>query len=179
MFRPADHILIIFGALKIKPLKKFENHNSLNRRNVNFTKNPYVTHDDLFWLRKVFLEKVRNAYSYDDDEFNNLPPEILYNLVNNKELYDFFTYYMNFPSTLNYYYLAHIVELINHWQPSEPSDDLDDKIRGCGIGDYFNSENNAIEFELLENPGSEPESYIVVPINEPDDHEGGVDTDVD
>jgi hypothetical protein len=148
--------LSIFGALKIKPLKKFENRNSLTSRALNFSKYPYITHSDIHWLKKVFLDKVQNAYSYDTDEFFKLPPEIVFNLINNKELYDFFTYYINYPLMVNINYLYHIITLIDQWQPTEPSKNFDDRDGFSGMDQYINNENNIIEFELLENPGPEP-----------------------
>ena len=148
--------LSIFGVLKIKPLKKFENRNSLASRVFNFTKNPYITQTDLSWLKKVFLEKVQNAYSYDNDEFFKLPPEIVFNLINNKELYDFFTYYINYPLMVNFNYLYHITELIDQWQPTEPSKSIDDQDGFSDMDQYINNENDIIEFEPLEDPRPEP-----------------------
>jgi hypothetical protein len=169
--------LSLFGILKIKPLKKYKNRSSLNGRTYNFTKYPYLTPNDLFWLKKVFLEKVRNAYAYDEDEFFQLPPEMIYTLIHNDELYNFFIFYIHYPYRINPNYLYYLVELIDKWQPAEPGEYIEDRDEDSDK-DHI-SKNKAVEFELLDSSGKNPTRGYEKDIHQPEQRYRGWNQNVD
>jgi hypothetical protein len=107
---------IVFAfMLKRRPKTKFQKHKDiLDTKRIYYMQLPEIGTLDYYWIRTIFLEKIRTSYDIPYDVFFGFDKEKLTKLIQDDELIDF-TFrspYLKFEK----YYLYRIIPQIINWR---------------------------------------------------------------
>jgi hypothetical protein len=101
--------------LKRRPKTKFQKHKDiLDTKRIYYMQLPEIGTLDYYWIRTIFLEKIRTSYDIPYDVFFGFDKEKLTKLIQDDELIDF-TFrspYLKFEK----YYLYRIIPQIINWR---------------------------------------------------------------
>ncbi len=108
----------IFIGVRLKVQPVWKNRNLLRARHFNILNYPYVSYQDYWQIYNTFLERVRLGYGFTPEEFKDLDEKTLYNLIDDRYLWDFIT------QSYTYYngYFEIIIERISGWSPKMPEE---------------------------------------------------------